>query len=272
MHNRLARIRHRHFFAFLLLVIVCIGSNTAAGVFFPGVNTAPRIARAVIAGLGLLAIALGSEYLLLGQFHGQFTLGLKPSANSLAGFAFGTAGGVAVVAAIAGGLWLFSPFHFDTGSATVRQILPDVQNYFFSNLGEELVFRGYLLIMLSQRFGLYRALLLIAFAFGLFHLPGLSGFAALKMVFTTAAFSCLFAGAFIASGTIWAAFMLHFISNAALHKIAGLDDGAALLQPVMQSPGRHSYEPGFWICLIVPLAMAYPLVAYRSPMRLKIRS
>lgn len=272
MLKRLDQVQRRQFLIFLFLVIVCIGSNTAGGIFFPGVNILPRIARALLAGLGLLAIAVGSECLLIRQFHGECTLGLKPSAKSLAGFAFGIAGGGVVVAVIAGVLWLFSPFHLDRGSVTVRQILPDVQNYLFSNIGEELVFRGYLLIMLARRFGLNIALLLIACLFGLFHLPGLGGLAALKMFFTTAAFSCLFASAFIASGSIWTAIALHFVANVALHKVAGLDNGAALLQPVMQNQGVHSYDPGFWICLIVPLAMACPLLALRSPTCLKTRS
>lgn len=268
----LNRFEHRQFFLFLLLVIVCIASNLVGRMFFPGENIAPRIARAILAGFGLLAIAFGSEHLLIRQFHGEFTLGLNLSAKSMAGFAFGAAGGVVLVAAIAGVLWLFSPFHFNRGSATIGQILTDVQDYLFSNIGEELVFRGYLLIMLARRFGLITALLVIACLFGLFHLPGLRGFAALKMIFTTAAFSCLFAGAFIASGTIWTAIALHFVSNVALHKISGLDHGMALLQPVMHSQTLHTYDPAFWICLIVPLAMAYPLLAHRSPMRLKIRS
>jgi membrane protease YdiL (CAAX protease family) len=261
-------IRPRQFIVFLLLAFACIGSSIAGQMFVPGMNTVPRIVRAMLAVSGLFAIAFGSERLLARQFHGEITLGLKPSARSLTGLLFGAAGGLVLVAGFAGGLWLFSPFHFERGPATVRQIFPDVQNYFLSNIGEELVFRGYLLIVLARRFGLNIALLVIACLFGLFHLPGLSGLAAVKMIFTTAACSYLFAGAFLASGTIWAAIALHFVANVALHKITGLDNGVALLQPVMQSPDQHSYDPAFWICVILPLMMAYPLIAYRSPMRL----
>jgi len=263
-------IQPRYAFIFLLLAVTCLGTNFVGQMFFPGLNTFPIAVRALLSGLGLLALGLGSEWLLARQFHGEITLGLTPSAKSLAGLLVGSVGGVIIVAGMAVGLWFFSPFHFDHGTATFRQILPDVQNYFLGNSGEELVFRGYLLIILARRFGLNVALLFIAGIFGLFHLPGLNGYAALKMCLTTASLSYLFAAAFLASGTIWAAVALHFVSNVVLHKITGLDNGVALLHPVMENQQEHSYDPAFWICLILPLAVAYPLFSLRFPTRLKI--
>src|SRR5207247_1200909 len=102
---------------------------------------------------------------------------------------------------------------------------------------------------------------LIAILFGLFHLPGLTGMAALKMVFTTAACSYVFAAAFLQTGTIWGAVALHLVANVALHKLTGLDGGAAILKPVLNSNYSHNFDAGFWIFLTVPLLLALPLLS-----------
>jgi membrane protease YdiL (CAAX protease family) len=139
-----------------------------------------------------------------------------------------------------------------------------VQTYLLSNVGEELIFRGYLLLVLIRRFGLSVGLFITSVLFGLFLLPGLTGLAALKMVFTTAACSYLFASAFLATGTIWAAIALHFVGNVALHKITGLSHGQALLKPVLQGSYPTSFDPAFWVSLSVPLLLAWALFRSRT--------
>ena len=84
------------------------------------------------------------------------------------------------------------------------------------------------------------------------------------MIFTTGACSYLFAAAFLATGTIWAAIALHFVGNLVLHKITGLSNGAALLKPVLQVPYPTSYDPGFWVFFLIPLLLAYPLFRFRN--------
>lgn len=248
---------------FLLLVAICISGNIAGHMLFPGTNTVPIAIRALLSCVGLGVLAIGSEHLVRRQFGNTATLGLSLSRRALTGMTLGALGGIALVAVSGGVFWLLVPFHFERTSVTLLQILPDVQNYLLSNIGEELIFRGYLLLALTQRFGLRVALCATAMLFGLFHLPGLSGVAAVKMVITTAACSFLFAGAFLATRTLWTAIALHFIGNVVLHKITGLSNGAALLKPVLHDSYPTHYDPGFLAFLTVPLLLASALFAFR---------
>lgn len=248
---------------FLLLVAVCIGINIAGHMFFPGANTIPRAIRALLSCVGLVVLAVGSEHLVPKPFGITSTLGIKLSTRSIRGMILGALGGIMLVAVCGGVFWLLVPFHFERTSITLLQILPDVQNYLFSNIGEELIFRGYFLLLLARRFGLSVALCTTAVLFGLFHLPGMNGLPAVKMVFTTAACSFLFAGAFLATRMRWTAIALHFVGNVVLHKITGLSNGDALLKPVLHEAYPAHYDPGFWVFLIVPLLLAFALFAFR---------
>lgn len=241
---------------FLLLALVCVGSTVTGQMFFPGQNAVPSAVRTVLTIGGFVMMGVGSERMLAQQFGGRVTLGLKPSLRALAGFLGGAAGGLLFVAAIIVVLWVVRPFHFARGAASALDRLPDLQGYLLSNMGEELIFRGYLLIVLERRFGLRIALLIVAIFFGLFHLPGLSGMTALKMVFTTAACSYLFAAAFLVTGTIWSAIGVHFAANVFLHVVSGLSGRPAILTPVFDAPAPSGYDPGFWVCVTVPLLLA----------------
>jgi membrane protease YdiL (CAAX protease family) len=161
-----------------------------------------------------------------------------------------------VISLITAGFWLFAPFHFERGTLGAREGLVAINGYFWSNIGEELVFRGYVLIVLIRRFGLRAALAATALIFGLFHLPGQSGLGAVKMVFTTAAFSYLLSAAFLTTGTLWTAIALHFGANVLLHKITGLSGGVALVKPVLQG-AYPSYDPAFFVTVAVPLLGAW---------------
>ena len=247
---------------FVLLVAICIGSSVAGHMFFPGSNALPYAIRTVLTAVGTIILAVGSERLLARQFGNELTLGLRPASKAAAGFLSGSFAAIVWISLLAAAFWLFVPFHFERGALKARDVLPTAHHYFWSNLGEELVFRGYLLIVLWRAFGLRMALALVALLFGLFHLPGLSGMAALKMIFTTAAASYFFAAVFLATGTLWTAVALHFMGNVLLHKISGLDGGAALLKPVLHH-SYPSYDPGFWVFMIIPLLLAWLLFSWR---------
>ena len=234
--------------------------------FFPGQNLFVTIVRTSLAALGIIILALGSERLLKRDFgpgSPLSTLGLKPSRRALTGLLLGTLGAIFVIGLITACLWLIAPFRFEPGSLTASEAYHTINMFFWSNVGEELVFRGYLLLILAHRFGLRPALLLTAIVFGLFHLPGLSGLAAVKMVFTTAAFSYLFSAAFLKTGTLWTAIALHFFANVFLHKVNGLSGGSALLKPIFQN-GYPAADPGTILMLVIPLSAAWFLFA-KSP-------
>lgn len=79
----------------------------------------------------------------------------------------------------------------------------------------------------------------------------------MKMVFTTAACSFLFAGALLATRTLWTAIALHFIGNVVLHKITGLSNGAALFKPVLHDSYPTHYDPGFLAFLNCPTSSCF---------------
>jgi membrane protease YdiL (CAAX protease family) len=256
----------RSFALFLLLVAACIGSSIAGAMFFPGRNHFVTIVRSSLAAIGILILAIGSEHILKRDFGPESTLstlGFKPSRCALIGLLLGTLGAILVIGLITASLWLIAPFRFEPGMLTATDAFHTINMFFWSNLGEELVFRGYLLLVLIKCFGLRPALAITAFIFGLFHLPGLSGLAALKMVLTTAAFSYLLSAAFLKTGTLWTAIALHFFANVFLHKVTGLSGGSALLKPIFQN-GYPAADPGTILMFVIPLSAAWFLFA-KSP-------
>lgn len=261
METTHARLNGRSFALFLLLVAACIGSSIAGAMFFPGQNLFVTTVRTILAAVGILILAIGSERLLQRDFGSASTLstlGLKPSRRALTGLILGTLGAILIIGLITACLWMIAPFRFEPGDLTASEAFHTINTFFWSNVGEELVFRGYFLLILANRFGLRPALAIVALLFGLFHLPGLSGFAALKMILTTAAFSYLLSAAFLKTGTLWTTVALHFFANVLLHKITGLSGGSALFKPVFAN-GYPAFDPSALLMLVIPLTAAWLL-------------
>jgi hypothetical protein len=251
-----ARLNGRSFALFTLLVAACIGASITGAMFFPGQNHFVTVMRSSLAAIGILILAIGSERLLKRDLGPESTLGLAPSRRALTGLLLGTLGAILVIGLITASLWLIAPFRFEPGNLTASEAFYTINMFFWSNVGEEIVFRGYLLLVLVKRFGVRSALAITAFIFGLFHLPGLSGFTALKMVLTTAAFSYLLSAAFLKTGTLWTAIALHFFGNVLLHKVTGLSGGSALLRPIFQT-GYPAADPGTLLMIAIPLLAAW---------------
>jgi uncharacterized membrane protein len=130
--------------------------------------------------------------------------------------------------------------------------LKESYSYFWGNFLEELIFRGFLLIVLSNMIGWRKAVWVMALPFGFFHLPGIGfSIAGLKVIATTATYSLIFSYAFILTGSLWTAIGVHVTSNILLHAIAGLDGAnRAMFQPTFNEKFPVNYDAGFLTFLI----------------------
>jgi membrane protease YdiL (CAAX protease family) len=137
------------------------------------------------------------------------------------------------------------------GTASWSYALGVLVAYSVASFLEELMFRGYLLRRLTELCGRGWALAAIALAFGLFHLPGLAGLDAVKMVCTTAACSLLFSALTLRSGTLWSAVAAHLAMNWVLHTVLGVTGKTAFFRPVFDTTISTPIDVGFWSFLLV---------------------
>lgn len=140
----------------------------------------------------------------------------------------------------------------------MADVFLDAHAYFWGNLAEELIFRGYALVLLARALGTQRALWILAPAFGWFHLEGLEGMALAKMIATTGAMHFVFTFAYLATRTLWTAAGLHAAANVLLHSITGLSGQPALFEPEFATSLASSHVP-FWVFLAVAVAFAVAL-------------
>ncbi len=166
---------------------------------------------------------------------------------------------IPIVAMMAGALWILVPFHWVQGTLTLENLCWRFGEYLAWNFGEELMFRGYALLLLQRYLGLQSVLLVISLLFGLFHLPGLFGLAAIKMICTTAIWSYIFGLRFIQTGSLWVAVGMHVCGNVLLHRVLGLFGEESLLRIGFDAPWPSGYDPGFAVSLAITLPVALDL-------------
>jgi membrane protease YdiL (CAAX protease family) len=138
--------------------------------------------------------------------------------------------------------------------------------YLGGNAGEELIFRAYLLLLLRRHCGLGWAVAITSLLFGLFHLPGLSGVAALKMIGTTFLGGSLFAVGFLLTNTLWTAIGMHVVGNVVLHQVLGLSGNPdSIFTPSFDRAWPASYDPALvaWFAVLIPV-LAIAWVRYRQ--------
>jgi membrane protease YdiL (CAAX protease family) len=225
-----------------------------AWMFFPERGFFAHSARVVIPLLVVAGLVVLNRTFLTRDGFSRDALGLG---SRRIGWFF--AGGlliVPVLLAMAGALWLLVPFHWERGAMTWSQLAWKTAEYFAGNFGEELMFRGYFLLVLARYLGLTRALWIGALLFGVFHLPGLSGVEAVKMVCTTAAMSFVFAYGYVLTGSLWTAVGMHVFGNVILHQVLGMSGQAAMATLVFHEPWPGTYDPGFLACLGVSISVA----------------
>ncbi len=174
---------------------------------------------------------------------------------------------VPLVLIVALGLGLLVPFRWVSGPLDPREVAWAFCEYFTGNALEELMFHGYLLVVVSRSIGSLRSLLVLAALFGLFHLPGLAGMAAIKMVCTTAAWSIVFGLAYVRTGTLWAAIGMHAFGNTLLHRIGGMSGEPSLFRIVFTGAWPIAYDPGFVVFVAVGITAAIALFVVPIPGR-----
>jgi membrane protease YdiL (CAAX protease family) len=258
-------------FPFKSLLLFLVGTvvlrllSMVGWVFFPGDGAIPQLGRILIPLCFSIALVVLNQRLLAGDGLAPDALGLKLT-PARAGTVLASSLLMALIfAAMAGGLWLLVPFHYQRGPLSLPAFSLRSIEYLAGNAGEELIFRGYLLLLLRRHLGLTAALAITGLLFGLFHLPGLSGMAALKMTCTTMLGGALFAYGFLLTGTLWSAIGLHVAGNIVLHHVLGLSGQPSLLTPVFDQPWPTTYDPAFvvWLAILIPVVTIAALWHHR---------
>lgn len=220
---------------------------------------------------GATLFLLASLYLLRRSRWGVCALGLRPTGRNFAWLLAGSAGGALLVVLWFAILRVLAPFHFEAGAISPAGLGLSVLVYLFGALLEELALRGYPLLRLKERYGAVRAVLAVSLAFGLLHLPGMTGANALKVIVTTGLCSVIFSIAFLRSGTLWTAVGLHMAMNVVLHSLFGGGGGVgpSLLRTVFDGASPAAFDAGFWslvaaaLIVIAALGLLWPPAAFK---------
>jgi membrane protease YdiL (CAAX protease family) len=262
------KLNTKSVFVFIAAALVAWGLHAAAQITFPSQNTVPYLIRTGIALILNLALIQLSFRLLNMNGLPASILSLALSKRSAVQFLTGVFIGILAFALFAGLLYLFVPYHFARGRLSITSLVMECFSYLVGSSLEELTFRGFLLVILTQQFGWRMAILAMALPFGLFHLPGLGlTLPGLKMVATTASYSFVFSLSFVLTRSLWTAIGVHVFSNILLHSLLGLDGmNTAVFVPVMEDSLPKHFDSGFLIFIlgsILTAAILY-LIVLRS--------
>lgn len=244
--------------AFLGLAAIAIFAMNAAHGFFPGDHTGARWGRFAFQSMGPILLIIGSRWLMTRDGLRPDPLGLAPRARTGAAFLFGAAIATVHMLALLIGIYMIAPFELVRGPLAGSDVALAALGYLTGNFAEELLFRGYLLIVLARWLGATRALWLLALPFGLFHFPGLDLTSLAKMVLTTGAMHFVFGYAFLATRTLWAAVALHAVSNTLLHSVFGTG-GPGYLSFQYSAEFPSAFDAPFLLFLGVTTTLAWLL-------------
>lgn len=243
----------------LMFLAAAIGiweANTLGQAIFPSLHLLPYIIRTTITFLmGSLLLIISFRLLRKNQIPGA-ALGLAPSKNTFPNILLGLLIGSASLVFIETVIYVSTPFRFRQGPLHGGDVLKEVCSFIVGNSLEELMFRGFLLVILSRLAGWRIGILLMAVPFGLFHLQGLGiGMAGLKMAATTATYSFVFSLSYVLTRSMWTAISVHVTSNVLLHTIFGLDGGNnSMFVQVFSGSKPTNYDLGFWALIVGAMA------------------
>jgi membrane protease YdiL (CAAX protease family) len=251
-----ARARASSWLLFAFLAIVSIAAVNGVGSVFTGDRIGATLGRAA----GYLAVAAllvaGSIRLLKRDNLPADRLGLAPTGGHARAFLLGCVGACLLMAVLIAALAVASPFDWQPGSRSVRDVGLAGLSYLCGNLVEELLFRGYALIALARIVGTTRALWILALPFGLFHAPGLDPMALAKMILTTGAMHFVFAYAYLGTRSLWAATSLHALANVLLHAVSGLGQSTSAFDVILHRPLPTSFDLPFVVYLFSAAGIA----------------
>ena len=244
-------------FLFIPAAFIAWEINILGQMAFPSSNLLPYFLRITITLILGLALFIISGSLFKYNDLSVHALGLnykKMPVNLGKGFLIG----ILTMVILSLLLYLFMPFHFIKGPLCRTDLWKESCSYLLGNTLEELMFRGFLLIIFSQLTNWRVAVIIMALPFGLFHLQGIGmNIEGLKMVSSTMIFSLVFSFAFILTGSMWTSIGTHVITNIILHPFLGLDgSNKSLYLPDFYGAWPKNYDLGFWILLMNTILMA----------------
>ena len=192
-----------------------------AHALFPGNHSVAHWGRFACQSAGVALMIAGSRWLLKRDGLPPGQLGLAFGGRSGTAFLVGAAIAFVHILALMIGIYSIAPFELVRGPLSASEVGLAAMGYLTGNFVEELVFRGYLLVVVARWLGTTRALWLLALPFGLFHFPGLDLLALGKMVMTTGTMHFVYGYVFLATRSLWAAVALHAVGNTLLHSVVG---------------------------------------------------
>lgn len=251
----------RTVYLFIVYSFIAWLLNIFSQVIFSSQNAFPFLVRTTILAITDILLVVISIRMLRLNHLAENSLGLASFHKAILNFLFGLCIAFVVIICLGTVLYFFVPFHFVKGALNVTGLLKESSAYFWGNMLEELIFRGFLLVLLIQITGWRKAVWIMAIPFGLFHLPGMGlTLEGLKMVATTAAFSFVFSYAFLLTGSLWTAIGVHVAGNILLHAITGLDgNNKAVYQPVFNGKFPQKYDAGFVASLVTSICVSFIL-------------
>lgn len=209
---------------FLVLAGIAIVLLQATHAFFPGDRVGAHIGRLLCSTAAIILLVAANRWLLMRDGLDPELLAMRFNATHARAFAIGTTVAVGHFFLLIAALYVAAPFRLGIGPLAASEVPFAALGYLTGNFVEELLFRGYLLIALSRWLGATHALWMLAVLFGLFHFPGLTPVAMAKMMLTTGAMHFVYAYAFLATRSLWAAVALHAVGNTLLHTVVGVGE------------------------------------------------
>jgi uncharacterized protein len=213
---------------FLAFAGVSVAALQLGHTVFPGGRGGAHVGRALCALAAIAALVIGSRWLLRRDGVPVDRLGLGLAPRHAGAFAIGTGLAVAHILLLVAALYVVAPFEIGPGPLPLSAVVLAGAGYLTGNFVEELLFRGYLLVVFARWLGTAKALGLLALPFGLFHFPGLDLPALGQMVLTTGAMHFVYGYAWIATRSLATAVALHAVGNTLLHEVVGTGKPAAL--------------------------------------------
>lgn len=199
------------FFGIVLWILNIVGQSC-----FPGNNLFPFLMRSTILFITIiLSYYLNKKFIKKNQLNFDI---VEFKSSHIKYYLKGILLGCILIATIWTFTYLIYPFEILKNPNSKINLTTDIISYSLGNTLEELLFRGFVLLVSVRLFGKIGGVLFVSLLFGLFHLQGLGITAnSLSIVMTTFTMSLLFIAVIFYTKSIWTAVALHIAGNLLLH-------------------------------------------------------